>query len=151
MEVEILQYETYLETIKKSVGSELFQTVWAEVDGEKKDIANRGQYSCAIHVSRILLWFGLVQEIHAMTPGLVKDMNRFGWKKIQKPRLGCVLHWGKTYSNGSENEHVGFYMGDEKAISNNRDSGVPVEHYYSPEKLEAMYWHPKLDEWEIKD
>jgi len=153
MKVKIIKFDTYIDVIKKSVGSGLFQTVFAEVDGEKKDITNKGQYSCAVHVSSILLWFGFLKERHTGVAGLISDMASSGWYKIDKPKQGCVISWEKMLKNGEENEHIGFYVGDEIAISNERDAGVPIRHHYTygerdgkpARKIEAIYWHPKLD------
>jgi len=154
MAVRILQFDTYFEIIKKSTGSDLFYPVYAEVNGTKMDITNRGQFSCAAHVSSILLWFALVEERHTGVAGLVSDMLKSGWYKTDELRPGSVLHWERKMRNGGENEHLGFYIGNEKAISNDPTSGTPIEHHYTygeennepKRKIEAIYWHPKLDE-----
>ena len=153
MTVNILQFDNYIYSIKKSIGSTLFQTVWAEVDGEKKDILNNGQYSCAIFLSSILLWFGLIKDRHATTAGLLKDMEKSGWYKIDELKPGCILYWEFMFKNGENNDHIGFYIGGEKAISNERDVSTPIEHHYTygvkggkpVRKIEAIYWHPRLD------
>ena len=156
MSTKILQFENYLEAIKKSAGSNFFQTIWAEVDGERKDIINNGQFACAMHVSSILLWFtefGLIKTRHAGVDGLIKDMEDSGWHKIDKPRVGSVIHWELVDKNGDANEHIGFYISDDRAISNEGTKGTPVEHHYTygetngkpNRKIEGIYWHPKLD------
>ncbi len=157
MNIKILQLETYLDIIEKSVGSNLFQTVFAQVDGEKKDIVNKGQFSCALHVSSILLWFnvesGLLEKRHVGVSGLLYDMEKSGWYKINKPKVGSIIYWESMFKNGSENEHIGFYIGNDKAISSERDAGTPVEHHYTygeknsrpARKIEAIYWHPRLN------
>jgi len=152
MNVKFLLFETYLETIKRSVGSNLFQITWGEVDGEKRDLTNKGQYSCAAHVSSILLWFseyGLIKMRHVGVSGLVKDMEKCGWHKIDTPKEGCIIQWEGKLKNDEMNEHIGFYIGEDRAISNERDAGTPIEHHYTYEgkrKIEAMYWHHRLDE-----
>ena len=153
MAVRILQFDTYLDVIKKSVGSNLFQSVFAEVNGERMNITNRGQFSCAVHVSSILLWFGLLKERHTGVDGLVVDMIDSGWYEIDKPKVGCIIRWEKKLKNGGENEHVGFYISDDSAVSNDPVSGAPIEHHYTygetdgrpNRKIETIYWHPKLD------
>jgi len=154
MSVKILQFETYLDVIGRSVGSDLFQTVFAEVKGEKMDITNRGQFSCAIHTSSILLWFALLEERHSGVDGLIRDMMRSGWREIDELKKGCVVRWEKKMKNGGENEHVGFYIGDNLAISNDPISRTPKEHHITfgeeggipMREIEAIYWHDKLDE-----
>ncbi|PIR98577.1 MAG: hypothetical protein COT88_00935 [Candidatus Colwellbacteria bacterium CG10_big_fil_rev_8_21_14_0_10_41_28] len=148
MKVKFLLFDTYIEVIEKSVGSEIFQTTWGEVDGVKKDLTNKGQFSCASYVSSILLWFaeyGLIETRHVGVAGLLRDMEESGWYKISEPKLGAIIHWERTKRNGSENEHVGFYVGEDMAINNDPDSGVPKRRHYTPEKIEGIYWHPSLD------
>ena len=157
MNIKVLQFENYLDAINKSVGSDLFQTVWAEINGERKDIINKGQFACAIHVSSILLWFaefGLIKTRHAGVVGLIKDLEDSGWHKIDKPRVGAIIHWEAVYKNGGSNEHIGFDIGNDRAVSNERDVRTPIEHHYTygetdgkpNRKMEGVYWHPKLDD-----
>lgn len=156
MDVKILQFENYLEAIRESVGSKLFQTTWAEVDGEKKDITNRGQYSCASHVSSVLILFtefGLLKARHAGFSGLIKDMEESGWYKIDEPRIGSILRWERMHRKGTSNNHIGFYIGNKKAVLSDPDVGVPIIRHYTYgtkdgkpiRKIEAIYWHPRLD------
>lgn len=156
MQIKILQFENYIETIRKSVGSTMFQTTWAEVDGERKDITKAGQTSCASYVSKILMIFsefGLLKMKHAGTQGLLTDMRNCGWIKIDEPKVGSIIHWEKALQNGEENEHIGFYIGDNKAISNSSKRGTPEEHHFTygeqdgtpNRKIIGIYWHPKLD------
>ena len=156
MDVKILQFENYLEAIRKSVDSKFFQTTLAEIDGEKKDITNHGQYSCASHVSGILILFtefGLLKARHVGLSGLIKDMEESGWYKIDKPRIGSILQWERMHRRGTSNNHIGFYIGDQKAVCNDPDEGIPIVRHYTfgekngepVRKIEAIYWHPRLD------
>lgn len=153
MKVRPLFFDTYIEAIKNSVGTRTYQTFWAEVNGKKTDITDKGRKSCAVFVSNLLLTFGLIQKGHATVAGSIEDMLASGWRNISKPRIGCVLHWEKTRRNGEENEHIGFYIGDKKAISNSAVERVPVEHHWTygekngaPKvRIIGMYWHPKLN------
>jgi len=153
MEIKILQFDTYINSIKESVDSSLFRTVFAEVDGKKENIVNKGQFACALYVSSVLLWFGLIKERHTGFSGLIEDMKDSDWYKIDEPKIGAIIHWEKKMKNGEENEHVGFYIGDDRAISNNGDVGAPVEHHYTygetdgkpNRKIEAIYWHLRLN------
>jgi hypothetical protein len=159
MKVKVLQFENYMGAIKKSVGSEIFQTIWGEVDGERKDLTspqNKGQVSCAVHVSSILLWFtefGLLGKRHVGMAGLLRDMKESGWYEIDELKVGAVIHWENWTRRGISNDHIGFYIGDEKAVNNDPDKGVPVVRHYTygekngkpVRKIEAIYWHSRLD------
>ena len=81
-------------------------------------------------------------------------MEDSGWYKIDEPKIGAILHWESVHRRGTANDHIGFYTGDEKAICNDPDEGVPVVRHYTygekddkpVRKIKAIYWHPKLDE-----
>lgn len=154
MQINPLFFDTYITAIENSVGSRSFQTMWAEVDGEKKDIAEYGYKSCALFASAILVWFGLIKEGHATVNGLIRDLVASGWMQIDEPRVGSVIHWEKALADGEWNEHAGFYMGNEIAISNSSQEKVPVKHHWTygeqggvpARRVLAMYWHPKLDQ-----
>lgn len=153
MNIQILLKETYLSVIKNSVGSKIFNNLWALADGEKTDILNDGRKSCGYFVSGILLWFGLIKERHATVHGTLGDMEKFGWEKISEPEIGAVLHWEKELGNGEFNEHVGFYMGENLAISTSAKDRTVVEHHWTygeeggqpKRKVIAIYWHPRLN------
>lgn len=153
-EVRALFFDSYIATIKNSVGSKLFQTLWAEVDGEKQDVTQGGELSCAAFVSSILYMFELLEGRHATTASTVKDLERSGWRRIEEPREGGILVWeDKKFVDGYY-PHIGFYMGDEIAISNSNEKRMPQEHHWtygenegkSVRKVVAIYWHPRLND-----
>ncbi len=145
--VVFLFFDTYIEIIKRAIGSRLFQITWALVDGKKQNVLKGGRISCATFVSSILILFGLIKERHATVAGTIKDMGTSGWKIITKPKIGCVLHWEK---NGNGHEHVGFYIGNNKAISTSTEKLVPAKHHWKygrdRRKIIGIYWHEKLDQ-----
>jgi hypothetical protein len=137
--------ETYLAVIKNSLGSKMFRNLYALVGGQKKDITQNGNLSCAFYVSSILLLFKLIKEVHATVSGTERDMREFGWTDIKKPKNGCVLVWKETdFTNGSLHKHIGFYVGQQKAISNNYKLGYPTKHNWKFRKIESILWHPNL-------
>ncbi len=155
--VKLLKLENYLHSVKNSVDSKQFQILKALVDGKEKNLVKNGDLSCAYFVSAILLLENLIKERHATVNGTIRDMRDFGWKKISKPKIGCVLIWEKMEQgqNGSH-EHIGFYIGEEKAVSNSSRFRVPKKHHWTfgldqnnkpKRKIISMYWHPKLTEW----
>jgi len=154
MHITLLTRDSYIETIKNSINSSVFKTLWALVDGEKQDVLDAGRKSCGVFTSSILLMFGLIKERHATVSGTIKDMEVSGWFEISEPKIGSVLRWEKKFGNGENNDHIGFYIGDNMAISTNSKERTPIEHHFTygeedgkaKRKIVTIYWHKKLDE-----
>jgi hypothetical protein len=59
-----------------------------------------------------------------------------------------VLHWEKKLTNGEENEHLGFYIGNNTAVSNSSTARTPVAHHWTyggERNIVAIYWNPRLN------
>lgn len=125
----ILQKESYLAMIHNAVGSSLFRNLYLLVDGEKRDILNEGSLSCAFFVSSILHQFQLTAMPHATVSGLERDLKESGWTLAETPRVGDVLIWEPKLQGSGTNAHVGFYLGDDRAISNDWQTRMPAEHH----------------------
>lgn len=144
--------ESLLAMINNSIGSNSFRNFYAEVNGEKRDILEDGTKSCAAFASAILLQLELIKNPHATVGGVVRDMEASGWTKIDKPKIGCVLVWEPIEFDEElqiDIQHVGFYIGDEQAISNSFEDRSPQIHswtYDGKRKITAMYWHERLND-----
>jgi predicted nucleic acid-binding Zn finger protein len=141
--------ENYLAMIGNSVGTRMFRNLFARVGKKKQDIVQDGFLSCAYFVSSILVIFGLIKEAHATVEGTIKDMEKSGWKRVEKPKKGSVLVWEAKEIRASLNKHIGFFVGRDRAISNNSEEGVPLIHHWTfkgQRKVEAIFWHKKLDQ-----
>ncbi len=148
--IKFLIKETYLSVIKNSVGSKTYRSAYAKVNGRKKDILENGNLSCAYFVSSILTVFKLINTPHTTVKSTIKDMQKNGWHEIKRPRNDCVLVWGEKYfkESGETHSHIGFYIGKQKAISNNSKKSTPTIHSYKKHDgrtIEKIFWHSKLD------
>jgi hypothetical protein len=147
-------FETYIAMIKNSVGSKIFRNAFFIINGKKMDVLRDGDLSCAVYVSSILRLVDLIPEAHATVKGTVKAMERAGWRPIKKPKIGSIIVWGpKTFKKINEaHSHIGFYIGNEKAISNSSKKRSPSIHHWTYgakqgkpiRKIETIYWHEKL-------
>lgn len=152
-----LFFDNYFAAIKKSAGSKMFQSVFVRKDGKKLDITKRGELSCAVYVSSILAMFNLISDRHATVRGTLHDMEQTGWHKIKKPKPGALLVWGPWEK--STHQHIGFYIGSARALSNNATKGVPTRHHWTfgtrggkpKRKVVSMWWHAALDTKAYKD
>ena len=67
-----------------------------------------------------------------LLPGAVKDMIDNSWTETKKMKPGDVLVWEKkTFEDGKSHRHIGFYLGDKKAISHSDKNGRPIIHHYT--------------------
>jgi len=148
--VERLIFTSYLAMIKNSVGSKAFKNYYAKVNGIKKDVMENGKNSCAFFASSVLLTFELIEHFHATVDGLEKDLKASGWQKIKKPKIGSIIIWEpKKFEQNEIHKHLGFYIGNKKAISNSSQKGTPIVHHWTynhSRKIEKIYWHKKLYE-----
>ncbi|MDO8743301.1 MAG: hypothetical protein Q7J30_01975 [Candidatus Azambacteria bacterium] len=147
-------FDTYIAVIKNGVGSKMFRNVYAKVDGKKTDIMKNGDVSCAFFASSILVLFKLIKEIHGTVDGTARDLGQSGWKKIKQPKIGSVIVWEKKdFGKKDFHKHIGFYMGNNKAISTNSSkNGQPAIHHWTygiknkkpGRNIESIYWNKKL-------
>jgi hypothetical protein len=158
MKITPLLFDNYLAVINGAPGSGMFRKFYARVDGRKKEVSENGNLSCGWFVAFILKYFGLIREPHMTVDGVLRDMESSGWRKIAKPKVGCIIVWapmddkrGAEYASG--HRHIGFLVGKHKAVSNLSSKGIPGRHHWTfgtkigkpARKIEALWWHDKLD------
>ncbi len=122
---------SYLAVIRDSVGSRMFRHLFIDnADGTSTDIIKNGRLGCAYYVSFILYHFKLIIEPHAVVASTVNDMKANGWSVVKGPEVGDVLVWeaSKEHVEDELHEHIGFYVGEGRAISNSSTLGEIVEH-----------------------
>ena len=144
--IEILRKKTYLKAIENSVGSKIFNSIFVKFKdtNKTKDILNDGEYSCAFFVSSILYLSKAIDEPYVTVKNLrdffEKDQN---WKKIEMDRVeaGDVVFWEKMkFEDNSENEHVGFVLNKNTAVSTSHKDKMVVQHTLSNNRnIESVY------------
>ncbi|HEX8994058.1 MAG TPA: hypothetical protein VF803_02290 [Candidatus Paceibacterota bacterium] len=150
-------FPSYIAMIENSVGTNLFRNRYYTIRGETIDVLEDGDLSCAVFVTSILHHFDLVEEVHTTVIGGVEDLERSGWQKISEPRKGAIILWGfKKKDDGTQGKHrhLGFYLDEQSAVSNDSDSRVVWKHHptygafgsgEARRDIEALYWHPTLE------
>lgn len=142
MAYKIDKKRSLFKLLKNSLGTKLFRSVYFFVNNKSIDIYQNGKLSCAFYVSTILKIIGLIENIHATVESTIKDLEKSGWYKIEKPRKGAVLVW----ENRNNHYHLGFYLEKNKAISNFSSKGVPLIHKLNNNrKIIAIYFHKDLE------
>ena len=129
---KILTYQNYLQMIKVSQGSKMFQRLYVLENNKKKDILKNGQLSCAYYVSSILKIFDLISQPHVTVKSTIEDMHKNGWRPTKKLKPGNILVWQeKKFSDGTIHQHLGFYLGQDKAISHSFKKKTPIIHHFT--------------------
>lgn len=154
---KILIYDSYMAMIKNSVGTKMFRNFYIKINNKKTDIMEDGNLSCAYFTSSVLHQFQLIKSPHATVSGTIKDMENSDWKKIKQLKEGAVLVWEELKSNSPEakkqHNHIGFYIGGEKAISNSSRLRKTFSHHFTfgqdknknpKRKIESIWWHTNL-------
>jgi len=159
----LLFKENYLALIKNSVGTKMFRNCFFLIDdqlkvgqspargrGRKIDVLNNGDLACAYFVSGILKMLDLIGDLHTTVKSTISDIKRSGWRETKVLKEGAILVWEKKKYDDGWHSHIGFYIGNQKAISNHSSDGrnkTPKIHHFTynnKRKIEKIFWHNKL-------
>lgn len=144
---------------RKSAGSRADQNLFFEIDGREVDVLRNGDLSCAVVLSKLLHFFGIVQEPHTFVTGLLKDMvEKSDWRQdfTPDPKEGSVVVWDlKRGKSGELHRHIGLHLGNGEAFSNDDETLVPQIHHETfgvtedgepVRHIVETYRHPRLNE-----
>jgi hypothetical protein len=124
-----LYFKTYLQVIRNSVGSNMFRNFYVKTSTRGEfDALDDGENSCAFYVSSILVIFNKIARVHGLVERVVNDMNDSGWIEVDQPKTGDVLVWEAAEHSDGLHTHIGFYMGNNRAISTSSTAKTPAEH-----------------------
>lgn len=137
-------FESYCAVIRNSVGTEMFRNFYVSQDDGVRDIMNDGEFSCAFFVSSVLALFGYIQKPHATVDSAYEDLKKSGWEEVNEPVEGSILFWDEIFfERDGLHAHVGFYIGDEQAISNDYKNGKVTRHHWifdGKREVKAILW-----------
>jgi hypothetical protein len=144
-----LYFKTYLQVIHNSVGSNMFRNFYVATTAKGEfDALNAGEDACAFYVSSILVIFRKISAVHGLVERVIEDMRQSGWSAVSEPEIGDVLVWeGRDDTAGKT--HIGFYVGNNKAISNSSTQKTPIEHHMNFGKMNRKIIHVlRMENWE---
>lgn len=141
----------------------LFRNLYADENGKEIDVFENGLNSCCGHVTWILLALELIKHPHASVYGTEKDLVASGWDEIKELKPGAIVIWESLVADsgllGEKNvklSHLGFYVGNNEAISNDsKGRGFPWKHHVTygtnsdgtpVRKIEKIYWSTELND-----
>jgi hypothetical protein len=158
--------ESYLAMIRNAAKGEnhLFRNFFITMDGKQMDALANGALGCGVLVSSVLYLQNSVLDalkqphwisfVHASVASTEHDMTRNGWYPIDDLRDGAVITWEARQGQyvpviGDMHLHMGFSIGNERAVSNGSNSTLmPEEHhitYDGTRRIIRRWWHPVLD------
>ncbi len=136
-----LYFKTYLQLIKNSVGTEMFRNFYIQTsDGTEMDALSDGENSCAFYVSSVLTLFGKHTGVHGTVKSTVADLRHSGWREIAEAdkQAGDILVWNTVGVGDERYEHIGFYIGEGRAVSTSSTEKRVVEHDASFDDLRVV-------------
>lgn len=139
--------KTFIKFVRNSVGSKMFRNLYLSLDGNTFDATEDGELSCAFYVSSLLVIFKLIKNVHGTVKSTEKDLEESGWIKAGNPVPGSVIIWEPLANDKHANEHIGFYVGREKAISNSSIKKKITIHnwtYDNTRKIKVIYSNPNF-------
>lgn len=155
--IKLLKKDTYLAIINNACGARLWSNNYGLINGKKIDLVENGNLSCAFFVSSILKIFDLINSLHLTVLGTEKDLIKNNWKRIKvskKMPPGTVIIWEAQMIKDDQSKqstahyHIGFYLGNEKAVSTWTYHNFPIIHhwtYNNTRKIIKAYYHTFLN------
>jgi hypothetical protein len=138
--------------IEESIGNKIWQYFPIIRKDGRVDVINRGRLGCYLYVSMINIMTAL-SETHPGTwvAQAEEQLSESGWFQVQgTPRsVTDIVIWGEQDGH----QHIGFYMGDDMAISMHDDPDDPTgprtprRHHLTFEgtrAVEQIWTHPAL-------
>ncbi len=141
--------DTLLVMVERSIGSRQYLSLFIQKDGVVHDVIENGRFACAFFASAKLTVISLTKGgVHSTVVETIEDMISSSWYTIDSPIPGSVVVWGdKLCSDGNNHKHIGFYLGNDVAVSTDGKTGVPTKHhvtYDDTRRIEAIYFHERL-------
>jgi hypothetical protein len=144
-----LYRKTYLQMIRNSVGSAMFRNWYIHTSEQGEfDAMKDGEDSCAFYVSGVLRIFNKVRSIHGTVESTTRDLEEFGWQKVHNANPGDVLVWEALQFGDKSQKHIGFYVGEGRAVSTSWKQKKVVEHdmNFGGEKRKIVRIY-RLEDW----
>jgi hypothetical protein len=148
-------YANYLEMIKKSVWSTMFQNFWVEThEWDKKDTTQWWNLSCAYFVSSILKIYNRINTPTDMiqnTLNQIKEHWRYEINPLTHPNeipSWSILLRQEWFWPSWNHAHIWFYMWNEQSVSNDSAESriwlktekqyTPQQHHYTFENTRSV-------------
>ncbi|HLD81874.1 MAG TPA: NlpC/P60 family protein [Patescibacteria group bacterium] len=144
-------FKTYMRTLENAPGTKIFRSVFVnDENGREYDVLRGGELSCAYFVSFVLRAFNLIDAPHSTVATTLARMKKAGWHAVSahESRSGDVVVWEPVPSaDGETHAHIGFYLGNEIAVSNNSQTRVPAKHHMTFKGKRSITHIFRFDGW----
>ena len=123
------EFHTYLQMVRNAPGTTMFRNFYLlDKEGHEFDANDNGNRGCAWFVSSVLVIFRKIGSFHATVYSTILDMERSGWQRATEPSPGDILVWEDVATDEDEHSHIGFYIGDGRAVSTSTSQRMVTEH-----------------------
>ena len=125
-----LYFKTYLQLIHNSIGTAMFRNFYIETSEGIEDALSDGDNSCAFFVSSVLTILKQLTGVHGTIKNTIEDLRKNNWQEVSEQDLcpGDVIVWSAMEFEDGAYEHIGFYTGDNKAVSTSQREKRVAEH-----------------------
>ena len=132
-DLEKLPRKSLIKMIENSIGSKTFNSFYVldKKSGKELDILEDGGLSCASFVSGILTIYGLIDHPHATVKGVIASLTEeYGWRETEKLEPSNVVLWEEiACGEESNNQHLGFILNENEAVSNSSLNREITKHH----------------------
>lgn len=133
--------KTYLSMIENAPGTNMFRHFYLRrPDGSEFDAIGDGENACAFFVSSVLTIVGRIQGVHGTVDSTIRDLQESGWVQASVPQPGDVISWEPHQSPDGLHGHIGFYLGDNEAVSTSTSQKAVARHdlHYGPQQRRVI-------------
>jgi hypothetical protein len=147
-----LYFKTYLQMIHNAVGTQMFRNFYVvKVDGTEIDSLDDGDNSCAFFVSSVVTLMKKAAGVHGTIKSTVADLQNAGWHGVAVDRIrpGDVIVWQAKETDDGKHGHIGFYIGNGRAISTSSSQRQVVEHDVTYGGARPVIQALRCDDWDV--
>lgn len=132
--------------VNNSVGTNMFRNFWVSTPEQGLfDALADGDKSCAFFVSGVLDMLKKLGGVHGTVASTEKDLLESGWVLASGDmQEGDVLVWEEAEYEEGRMRHIGFYVGDDSAVSTSWKTKTIAKHHVTfdgTRKIEKIYRH----------
>lgn len=136
-----------LAMINSSVDCDMFARIATLGRDETHQVIRDDELGGCYYVCFLLRGFHLISSIRLTVSGTARQLPRSGWETLDNTGVlapGMIIVW-ETTGTVTPRKRIGFYVGDEEAVSTAINRGIPTRHHATfgdQHRIQRVYAHP---------